>query len=845
MKYDDSLNNMLINMNNLPGFTQKYCFGDFNYNKINWTPQPIPPEDDRVDSQEVKFVECIRDTYMYQHISEPTRYREGQRPTIDDLVFSSDINNVAKIKHLSPLGKSDHEAITCEVQIKPLVTQNEKVSYCYDKGDYNQMREMLSIDWNSTLEGLDAQESMNKIEALYKEAVERCVPKRQQTTSKNCNKPIWLNKSAIRKCRRKHSAWIRYLNTKSGERYQQYIRERDAANKETRKSRREFESKLAKECKANAKGVWNYVKKQRKSGNAMPDLKKKDGSYTSNDQEAAEALNEQYFDTFTKENITNIPDIDKKPIRSDPLRNFNINRERVLKAIKNLKINKSPGIDGIHPRVLKEIAEVISDPIALIYKKSLDESELPRQWKDAEITPIYKKEQRNLPKNYRPVSLTSIICKILEKLIVEEIINHIKTNKLHCEQQHGFTSNKSTVTNLLETLNVITEAQMHGIPVDILFLDYQKAFDTVPHKRLIKQVESFGITGKALEWIKSFLSDRRQRVRVNSSTSTWKPVVSGIPQGSILGPILFTLYVNDIPSQLQSIIAMYADDTKLFSALLSENPNNLVGDLQVLEEWSKRFQMKFHPDKCHVMHIGTNNPRHEYTMTKEDGTKHTLESVESEKDLGIMIDDKLKFTEHINIKINKANQIIGCIKHTFKHMTKEIFQLLYKSMVRPHLEYGSVIWSPHLKKDQDALERVQRRATRLVPELRHMNYEERLRALKLPTLKFRRERADLIETYNIMTGKHIINMDCQCHLCPNKTMFQKSLAVNTRGHSMKLQAQKDTGKRYHFLAARVINQWNGLSKATVAQETLQQFKTQLHRDWDKKTEIYYNYRFSY
>ena len=183
IKYDDGLNKTLINMSNLPGFNQKYCFGDFNFNKINWTPQPIPPQDDRVDSQEVKFVECIRDTYMYQHISEPTRYREGQRPTIDDLIFSSDINNVSKIKHLSPLGKSDHEALTCEVQINPPLTQNEKVSYCYDRGDYNQMREMLNIDWNSALEGLDVQESMNKVEALYKEAVERCVPKRQQSTS--------------------------------------------------------------------------------------------------------------------------------------------------------------------------------------------------------------------------------------------------------------------------------------------------------------------------------------------------------------------------------------------------------------------------------------------------------------------------------------------------------------------------------------------------------------------------------------------------------------------------------------------------------------------------------------
>ena len=358
-----------------------------------------------------------------------------------------------------------------------------------------------------------------------------------------------MNKHAMRKCRKKHSSWIRYLNTKSGEDYRNYTRERNAANKEVRRLRRGFEMNIAKDCKKNSKGVWNYIKKQRKSGSSMPDLKRKDGTFTSNDEEAAETLNEQYFETFTKEDTTNIPDIESKPLQTDPLSTFNVTRDRVLKVIRNLKVNKSPGIDKIHPRVLKEMDETISYPVTIIYKKSIEESKLPRQWKDAEITPIYKKEAKNLPQNYRPVSLTSVICKILEKLVVEDIINHVKTNLLSCKEQHGFTAKKNTTTNLLEALNIITEAEMHGLPVDVLFLDYQKAFDTVPHRRLIQQVESFGITDKALKWIIEFLSDRRQRVRVNNNISSWKPVLSGIPQGSILGPILFILFVNDIPDR--------------------------------------------------------------------------------------------------------------------------------------------------------------------------------------------------------------------------------------------------------------------------------------------------------
>ena len=501
IKYDDNLNEMLINMSNLQGYTHKYCFGDFNFNKIQWTPEPIPPQEHLTDTPEMKFVECIRDTYLYQHISKPTRYREGNRPTIDDLVFSSEANNLTSLTHLSCLGKSDHEAITCKIQIKPVTSNNMKISYCYDKGNYLQMREMLNINWSDSLNNLSTQESMDKVETLYKEAVERCIPKNQQSSNARCKKPLWLNKSAMRKCRKKHSAWIRYLNTKTGDNYKQYLCERNAANKEVRKSRREFERNLAKECKTSAKGVWSYIKKQKKSGNAMPDLKRKDGTYTSNDEEAAETLNEQYFDTFTKEDTTNIPDIEPKPLQTDQLKDFCISKERVLKVIRSLKVNKSPGIDGFHPRVLKELDDIISDPITIIYKKSIEESVLPKQWKEAEITPIFKKDERHLPKNYRPVSLTSIICKIIEKLVVEDIVNHIKSNQLNSDRQHGFTPGKNTTTNLLETLNVITEAQMHGIPVDLLFLDYQKAFDTVPHQRLIQQVKSFGIVDKALNWI--------------------------------------------------------------------------------------------------------------------------------------------------------------------------------------------------------------------------------------------------------------------------------------------------------------------------------------------------------
>ena len=182
------------------------------------------------------------------------------------------------------------------------------------------------------------------------------------------------------------------------------------------------------------------------------------------------------------------------------------------------------------------------------------------------------------------------------------------------------------------------------------------------------------------------------------------------------------------------------------------------------------MQMKFHPAKCKIMHLGKNNPKANYNMTASDGTHHRLEETEVEKDLGVQVDNKLKFSQHIQTKINKANRVLGCLKHTFKYMNKEIFLMLYKSLVRPHLEYASCIWSPQLKRDKDAIERIQRRATKLVPELKNLSYSNRLQQLGLPTLMHRRRRADMLETYRIINKQHSINTQCHCSVCPNKEM---------------------------------------------------------------------------
>ena len=260
---------------------------------------------------------------------------------------------------------------------------------------------------------------------------------------------------------------------------------------------------------------------------------------------------------------------------------------------------------------------------------------------------------------------------------------------------------------------------MHRHPIYIIYSDYAKAFDMVPHQRLLRKICSLGIQGTAIDFIKAFLSGRRQRVRVNISYSTWKNVISGVQQGSVLGHMLFTLYVWDAPQVVKCIISMFADDTKLYTVLTDRNSNlKLNNDLAIMQTWSSRMHMPFNFEKCKVLHLCSNHPNHRYTMPMSGEEVHTLEVTIVEKDLGVTIDNQLKLYMHVQTQVAKANMILGCLRHTFKYLTSTIFLQLYKAMLRPHLEYTSCIWFPKLKGDSDAIEIIQRRATKLVPEFR-------------------------------------------------------------------------------------------------------------------------------
>ncbi|KAK3084823.1 hypothetical protein FSP39_019637 [Pinctada imbricata] len=373
-----------------------------------------------------------------------------------------------------------------------------------------------------------------------------------------------------------------------------------------------------------------------------------------------------------------------------------------------LEDHKSQGPDNMHPHYFKTLAEQLKKPLHILFNTSFREGKLPNVWKTANVTPLHKKGPKHNSSNYRPISLTSIICKLMEKIVRDALMSYMEENQLFTVHQHGFRKKHSCVTQLIEVLEDWSKEIDNSNSIDNIYLDFQKAFDKVPHKRLLEKLKGYGIGGNLLSWIESFLTERKHRVVLNGSESNWSNVTSGIPQGSVLGPTLFLIYINDLPDVVHNIVKLFVDDTKLYLVVNNhEQQERLQEDINSLASWSNKWLLKFNVSKCKHLHLGKPNQT-TYTMNDEEITK-----CDSEKDLGITVDDKLKFQVHINTQIKKANIKLGLIKRTFTYLDKDIFLKLYKSLVRPHLEYGSNVWSVIYKKEAIALENVQRRATRM------------------------------------------------------------------------------------------------------------------------------------
>ena len=541
-------------------------------------------------------------------------------------------------------------------------------------------------------------------------------------------------------------------------------------------AKQNFENKVIQDIQSNPKSFWNYVNYKTKVKTGIQGLENENGDLVNDDTEKAEILNEHFSSVFTVEDMSSLPNI-RESNTGQSIEEVEFDQDSILNLIEKQNVSKAAGPDGVHAKVLYECKNSLSKALDIIFNKSLESGNLPSQWKDAHVKPLFKKGKKRSPKNYRPVSLTSICSKLLEKIVRNAIVKHLESLGILTKDQHGFREGRSCNTQLLEIMEIWTDFLEKGLCWDCIYLDFAKAFDSVPHQRLLLKVKNYGIKGKLLNWIQDFLYNRKQRVIVGKGKSSWTAVRSGIPQGSVLGPLLFVIFINDLPEEIKSQIKIFADDTKIFRALSqSSEITVLQDDLNKLALWSKTWQLPFNEKKCKIIHYGKKNPNHIYQMNNEN-----LESVTEEKDLGVTFDRELKFRAHIRNIVSRANSRVGIIKRSFETLTEENFKILYKSQVRPILDYCSDIWYPSYIKDMSEIEKVQKRATKLVKGFWEKTYNERLKELDLPTMEYRRNRTDMIQVFRIIKGHD--NID------PNM-FFELDKRGKTRGHSLKLIKQR-------------------------------------------------------
>ena len=786
--------------------------GDFNYPEIDWENEHVEESSPVIH----QFIETVQRSFLHQHIREPTRYRQNQEPSLLDLVFTNEEGMLQELAHLPGLGESDHECLHFHLNCYNLETEQKAVPN-FLKGDFETIRKRLKkVNWHNALQGTFLH-AYNTFQELFGDAMKDCIPNRSNARKK---KNIYMTNEALRKKDLKNRLWRRYKRTRSGYDYRQYVRSKNALRRLTRKLRTDFERSIAADAKTAPKKFWSYVNSKTKTKSKIPSLKQIDGLLAKTAVEKAEALNKFFATTFTNEDTSNVPEADNQTYEGSLLITFKITPDMVLKKLRELNPGKTPGLDGWHPLLLKNTADIIALPLSILFQKSLDEEVLPEDWLKACVTAIHKKGEKNLPGNYRPVSITSIVCKLMESIVRDEIVNHMVQNKLFSIKQHGFVPFRDCMTNLLTCLELWTEMIENGEAVDVVYTDFSKAFDSVPHKRLINKMKSLGIDGNTLGWVKAFLSNRRQRVKVEGKLSDWIQVISGIPQGSVLGPILFVIFINDMPDMVESMCQLFADDAKIFRSVdLRDKEGNvkLQEDLDKLCEWSRKWQLPFNTEKCKVLHIGFSNPCYQYTM---NGMK--LGTVHEEKDLGVIVDSELKFRKHCAAAVKKANMKLGMIKKSFACLDEDVLLPLYTSLVRSHLEYGNLIWGPHYKEDSIAVEKLQRRASKLVPAIKDLSYEERLRHLELPSLMHRRRRGDMIFAYKIFTEKIGLEKD---------DIFTPSVSA-IRGHKYRVIKNKATKLcRINTFSNRIINDWNSLPEKVVASESTNSFKNAIDEYW--------------
>jgi exonuclease III len=571
--------------------------GDFNYSDIVWSDNGGECVGNGRASS-IEFLDTIDSNFLSQSVTVPTFMNN-----MLDLIFTYEPIRIFSVNVGPPLGTSKadrlHATITWNYILNGEQNTSEMSKFLYAKGDFEAINKYLSdFNWTDIFCDKNADQMYEAFLLEYNQAISRFVPKFVKSNGFNAKKaqPKWFDKDIEKLTKEKYNLWAK-MRASSKEitgiktRYKQLSKE---IITKVRKSQIDYERSIVMSAKKNPKLLYSYLKEQNKCKETIRSLVDCNGETIVDKDKISNCLNNCFVKVFSScDDESSFPVMsqfsDKCLINSSEL----FSKLNVMEELKNLDTTKTMGADGIHPSILNKCANICSDILSIIYKKSYETGLVPTRWKEADLTPLPKSGVKTNPSNYRPISLTSVPCKVMERIIKVKMMDHLTKNNLIAPQQHGFVKKKSCLTNLIETLDFLTETLNRGLYAILIYLDFAKAFEKVSHKALIYKLRSYGFNEELVTWLIGFLTKRRQRVKIDEIFSEWREVLSGVPQGSVLGPLLFVIFINDMPKLVSNVLKLFADDSKLLAQIKNKivDYKSIQKDLDSLVNWSNEWKM--------------------------------------------------------------------------------------------------------------------------------------------------------------------------------------------------------------------------------------------------------------
>ena len=621
---------------------------------------------------------------------------------------------------LDKVGSSDHFAVLCELGLNPCCEEGgQRTIWLWEKANWQSIKNVLeSTDWDAIFT-TDVNENVTALTSTILSAQAIHVPHRTYRAEPR-DQP-WFGYRCRQAAEKKYRAWTRLKRRPTRRHKAQHRAACKAMTRVAAWARGRWESDQRRKLATNQmepKHWWSLIKQRQGTvtQERIPPLKTAAGELVTANQDKAELLAAHFSNKMTTE----------EPEREPPhlprlcdrtLDNVVVSENVVTRHLRSVNTRKSPGPDEISPFILKNCAEELTKPVTHIFQQCLHTSTWPTAWKEARVTPVHKKRDKSDPGNYRPISLLSTLSKILERIIAEQLTCHLEEHHLLSPRQYGFRKGRSASDLLLLLSQTWQDALDSGRPSLVVALDIAGAFDRVWHKGLLAKIEQLGIAGQLLELFSSYLLGRSLRVVVSGCTSATHPIEASVPQGSILGPLLWNIYFNDLLQSLP-VVSAYADDCSLSLSYNREEAVNVIDatnrQLGEIMAWGRRWQVKFAAEKTQALLISRSREDARLLEGQLKFGDDTLAIEDSINILGIEVDSKLSFDRHLECVARRASLRVTLLRRVSHLLDADGLMKLYKAQVRPVMEYCPLAWMSSAKCHLSLLDKVQRRAERLI-----------------------------------------------------------------------------------------------------------------------------------